>query len=38
MMPVQYLEQEKYIQLKQKVFKMGLHLIDEMTLVFVQFA
>jgi hypothetical protein len=31
---VQYLEQEKYIQLKQKVFKMGLHLIDEMTLVF----
>jgi hypothetical protein len=25
MMPVQYLEQEKYIRLKQKVFKMGLH-------------
>jgi hypothetical protein len=38
MTPVQYLEQEKYIELKQKVFKMDLHLIDEMTLVFVQFA
>ena len=32
MMPLQYLGHEKYIHLKQNVFKMGLHLIDEMTL------
>jgi hypothetical protein len=37
MKPVQYLGQEKYIQLKQNVFKMGFYLIDEMTLVLVQF-
>jgi hypothetical protein len=38
MTPVQYLEHEKYIQLKQNIFKMGLHLIEEMRIVFVQFA
>jgi hypothetical protein len=38
MTPVQYLGHEKYIQLKQNVIKMCLHLIEEMSLVFVQFA
>jgi hypothetical protein len=38
MKTVQYLGHEKYIQLKKNVFKMGLCLIEEMSLVFVQFA
>jgi hypothetical protein len=38
MKPVQYMGHEKCIQLKQNAIKMCLHLIEEMSLVFVQFA
>ena len=37
MTPVQYLGQEKYIQLKQNVFKMGFHLIPSSLSLQVEF-
>jgi hypothetical protein len=38
MNPVQYMEHEKCIKLKQNAIKTCFHLIEEMSLFFVQFA